>query len=78
MTAYTALYFDGLKVAIVDMMDAHPKANIIFTGHSLGGALANYAALRFHEQYGQDYPHLLCYTFGEPRVGNDKYAIYHS
>ena len=47
VTSYVSLYSDGLKVALLDALDKHKGANIIFTGHSLGGAIANYASLRF-------------------------------
>jgi predicted lipase len=33
--------------------------------------------LRFIERYDTEYPDILVYTFGEPRVGNSLYAAYH-
>jgi hypothetical protein len=42
---------------------SHPTAEIFFTGHSLGGALATLAAGRYHGN-------ISLYTFGCPRVGN--------
>ena len=46
--------------------------HIIFSGHSLGGALATLAAVQFSKQY----PDIIisCVTFGSPRVGNGKFA----
>jgi triacylglycerol lipase len=41
----------------------HPEAEILFTGHSLGGALAALAAGRYHGN-------ISLHTFGCPRVGN--------
>ena len=45
--------------------------NIIYTGHSLGGALATIAA----QNYGHKYPKLnhMCVTFGAPRCGDDDF-----
>lgn len=39
-----------------------------FTGHSLGGAMALLAAAKFRENIGG------IYTYGQPRVGNKKFA----
>ena len=49
-----------------------PVKHIIFSGHSLGGALATLAAVQFSKQY----PDIIisCVTFGSPRVGNGKFA----
>lgn len=45
---------------------------IIFTGHSLGAALAMLAALDVdYNVSGKEY---VCYTFGAPKVGNDAFA----
>lgn len=45
---------------------------IIFSGHSLGGALATISALN----YANKYPDITvdCITLGSPRVGNNKFA----
>ena len=47
---------------------------IIFSGHSLGGALATVSALN----YSYEYPdaEIDCVTFGSPRVGDIKFAEY--
>jgi len=47
---------------------AHPRSEICFTGHSLGGALATIALSRF-EGGGAS-----LYTFGCPRVGNQAFC----
>ena len=41
------------------------------TGHSLGGALAVIAAAELQSRYNSVYS---LYTFGQPRVGNDKFG----
>lgn len=72
------LYSFDLKQVIDQELQNHPGSNIIFTGHSLGGALANLSSLTFVEEHPNKYPKLLLYTFGQPRVGNHNYADYHN
>ncbi|GMT11441.1 hypothetical protein PFISCL1PPCAC_2738 [Pristionchus fissidentatus] len=48
---------------------------IIFTGHSLGGALASLAAARVVKQGIRPASAVLLYTFGQPRTGSYKYAM---
>ena len=47
---------------------------VVFSGHSLGGALATISALN----YAFEYPVLVvdCVTLGSPRVGDSKFANY--
>lgn len=47
----------------------------MITGHSLGGALAILCAVDFQQSFGNVD---LVYTFGQPRVGNDKFAAYYT
>lgn len=48
---------------------------VYFTGHSLGGAVAN--VLAFFASYESDIVVDGVYTFGEPRTGNDSYLSCH-
>jgi len=48
----------------------------IFTGHSLGGALAVEAALDVLISDVRAYSKFKLYTFGQPRVGNKKFDGY--
>ncbi len=66
-----------VREAMKAVLAQHPDAQLVFTGHSLGGALATVAAL--DSQYAlttdPDFPtnpapSLQVYTFGAPRVGN--------
>ena len=51
----------------VNDISRHTK-KIWFCGHSLGGAIAVVLASRFHMRVAT------CYTYGQPRVGNKKWA----
>jgi hypothetical protein len=60
-----------------DMIKEFPDYQVVFTGHSLGGALAILGAvhvegllLRDQAQSTAKSPQLQVYTFGQPRVGN--------
>lgn len=46
----------------------------MFTGHSLGGALATLASARTVLSDLRSSNNVISYTFGEPRVGNFKFA----
>ena len=51
---------------------AHPGAEVVITGHSLGGALAFLAAVDLSINEGINMT--TSYTFGQPRVGNSVFA----
>lgn len=58
---------------IDEIMKAHEEYNnVVFTGHSMGGALATLAAC----YYGIEQParNIYCISFGAPRVGNKSFA----
>lgn len=46
--------------------------NIVFTGHSLGGAIATIAASYFGGEFSDK--NIYCITFGAPRAGNAKFV----
>lgn len=63
--------------AVTAILDAHkknPNYKIVLTGHSLGGAVATIAAATLRKA---GVP-LELYTYGSPRVGNDKFATWFS
>lgn len=74
--------FNELKINLDKIVESYvnekennlnePAPNIIFSGHSLGGALATIAST----YYGLKYPNtfITCITFGSPRVGDQKFA----
>ena len=53
----------------------YPEYKIIFSGHSMGGAIAVLAALDFTELYGLG-ERTSVFTYGQPRVGNSKFCAY--
>ena len=71
--AYTSIQ-DEVKAAVNHLLISHPKAHLLVTGHSLGGALATLAALDMRKHF----PALkvTLYTFGQPRVGNPEFSNY--
>lgn len=50
-----------------------PKYQILFVGHSLGGALAQIAALDFYARNGMD-SRISVYSYGSPRIGDSDFA----
>ncbi|KAL7625674.1 hypothetical protein AAE478_004895 [Parahypoxylon ruwenzoriense] len=71
-TAYDEIE-EELLAALATARGAHPNYRIIFTGHSLGGAVATVAAgyVRSKKAYaaGAD-----VYSYGSPRVGNNAFV----
>lgn len=63
--------FDSTAVALLEALcNRKEDKPLIFTGHSLGGALAVLAGWFFWEHY----PQLQVYTFGQPRVSDACFA----
>ena len=65
-----------LFVAVGQLRSQYNTSRIMVTGHSLGGALAQLAALdlTLHDQFAPLSPSL--YTFGSPRIGNNNFQLY--
>ena len=55
--------------AVYSLLEAKEYASLLITGHSLGGALATFAAVDIMEQI-ELYSPISIYTFGSPRTGN--------
>jgi len=68
--------FESLKYEILDILNIYmfesTQPSFIFTGHSLGGALATIASTYFGHTYPSVYN--TCITFGSPRVGNQNFV----
>ncbi|CAJ2507435.1 Uu.00g086210.m01.CDS01 [Anthostomella pinea] len=69
MTAWLEIE-EKLLATLATETAAHPSYQIVFTGHSLGAAVATVAAaFARNEGYAID-----LYTYGSPRVGNDVFV----
>ncbi|VDL77660.1 unnamed protein product [Nippostrongylus brasiliensis] len=70
--------WNELYAVIQKLRKTYPTYKILFTGHSLGGALASLASTVFAHRHPalSDRIHLI--TYGQPRVGNFEYAVTHS
>ncbi|RCN33808.1 triacylglycerol lipase [Ancylostoma caninum] len=67
-----------MNAVIRKLRATYPNYSIMFTGHSLGGALASLASTIYAHRNPilKDRIHLI--TFGQPRVGNFEYAETHN
>ncbi|KAH7302345.1 hypothetical protein KP509_23G068500 [Ceratopteris richardii] len=77
---YDHLAFDWIHTDLKQLLLENPKAKLVITGHSLGGALAAlFAGLIFIKKTKDNF--LLerlaaVYTFGQPRIGDKEFATF--
>jgi hypothetical protein len=64
--------FFSIKERIDEFLSTRENRPIIFCGHSLGGGIATIASL----YYTYKYKNVSCVTFGSPRVGDKRFAMY--
>lgn len=69
--AWVGLESSGVEASLNALMQAHPTAELVFVGHSLGGALATFAAAQVSSRTGKP---VLLYTYGSPRLGDRQYG----
>lgn len=74
-TAYTAVSWACLR-ALEPLLAKYPTASLMITGHSLGGALATFAAIDIKRSLNLDGHAVHFYTFGSPRTGNQAFTDY--
>ncbi|KAJ1733415.1 hypothetical protein LPJ61_001574 [Coemansia biformis] len=56
----------------------YPDYNIVFVGHSLGGASAVISALKFASDSAENKDRIRVWTFGQPRTGNRRFAEHYT
>ncbi|MFM6107948.1 MAG: lipase family protein [Sphaerospermopsis kisseleviana] len=70
--------FSNAYLSVRDQIHQYIKdnqtANIIVTGHSLGGALATLCGVDIQYNFHPQLSSLEVYTFGSPKVGNKKFC----
>ncbi len=72
---YSEQLADGVRQAVQGLDPAKP---LVIAGHSLGGAMANLAAIDLAIHRPELKPNLHIYTYGTPRVGNRDFVEAHS
>lgn len=71
----TSKLMDTLSTTIIQLLASNPNAQLSFTGHSLGGALAVMASLRLKYSLAQGQGRKwISYTYGQPRLGNPAFS----
>ena len=70
---YYYSFQDDLHTQLMSLSSSYSGYSYLYTGHSLGGALAVLAALETYTNGYLDAPPTV-YTYGQPRVGNQAYA----
>ena len=73
-SAYTAVSAKVIS-AVKTLITIYPTARILITGHSLGGALATFAAVDIRTSISPSTT-VNMYTFGSPRTGNQAFTDY--
>lgn len=63
-----------VRATVQNLRKQCTNCKVVFTGHSLGGALATVAAADHIASNAVPYDDMLVYTFGSPRVGNAEFA----
>ena len=64
--------YQSVRESVIEAVKKTPHKRVICTGHSLGGALAVLCALDI--QCNVPGKTVSCYTYGAPKVGNNKFA----
>ena len=65
-----------IRAAVAGHLQHNPAAEIMITGHSLGGALATLCFLDLERTLGVKVSFAPLYIYGAPRVGNAAFAAY--
>ncbi|KAJ1957723.1 hypothetical protein EC988_000686 [Linderina pennispora] len=63
-----------IEETVAKLVAKYPDYSIVLTGHSLGGAQATIAAVDYATRHPEWLSKLKLFTYGQPRVGNPKFA----
>ncbi|KAH6577155.1 hypothetical protein BASA62_001013 [Batrachochytrium salamandrivorans] len=77
-SGFTANY-QGIRAVVqkhlIDAMNQYPTYSVVFTGHSLGGALASLAMVDAVVYHGvEKAKKMSLFSYGQPRTGNNVFA----
>ncbi|CUG86636.1 lipase 3, putative [Bodo saltans] len=61
---------------VSELLIAHPSAEVLVTGHSLGAAIAMHAGVDIARKISGAHSKTYVYNFGEPRLGNPAFAAW--
>ncbi|CAD5230206.1 unnamed protein product [Bursaphelenchus xylophilus] len=75
---FEAIWNSGMEAKFNEISRNYPGYDLWITGHSLGGALASLASAHLVSTRGYNAENSAHYSFGQPRVGDEKYAEEHS
>ncbi|KAH6573127.1 hypothetical protein BASA60_006206 [Batrachochytrium salamandrivorans] len=76
-SGFQSAYLDIRSLMMAGIRTAqkkYPGFKLVFTGHSLGGALASLAAADYVNHESGDTSYVSVYSYGEPRIGNSQWA----
>ncbi|EPS74592.1 hypothetical protein M569_00162, partial [Genlisea aurea] len=77
---YSAYYNTTVRPGVLEGVqkakEFYGSANILVTGHSMGGAMAAFCGLDLYLNLGE--PNVQVTTFGQPRIGNAAFASYYA
>lgn len=65
---------DKVHYALYTSLEMYPNATVVFTGHSLGGALSVLAALDMYSKIPSISGKITVFTYGSPKIGNPTFA----
>lgn len=79
LKSWRQLHGNGLVSAVENARNEWPGYRLVITGHSLGGSVAALMAAFLAASNSEEEQQPLIYTFGQPRVGDTKFAkVYHT
>ncbi|KAI9296403.1 alpha/beta-hydrolase, partial [Neoconidiobolus thromboides FSU 785] len=68
--------FESMVQSLQELLRQDQGYTLIFTGHSLGGAIAGLSAVKAYYKLNLPKERIKVFTFGQPRLGNKEYASY--